>query len=278
MAAKDDKKQPQEKKETVQDILREVYEEDEARATAGDKPKVEAKEEVVEEERDLDEFKEEIKKEAKEEAKAETQDQILKAIGITQEEKDQAEEEGWQTPWEKRGENKPASWQEAVEAGADLADFKRKQEEKEVVKEQEQAEAAKNERREQLNKYWDEQLEELRSLGKLPDFDEKVKEKISKNQPLTEEEREDPGLVAQVNLVGKMNEVAQQRRAEGKTPIYNLKEIYYEHFEGKGNVRAGADAPVSGGRTSVKPSSNEEDDMTYEELHKSDFESLIRNG
>jgi hypothetical protein len=275
----DDKVKDQPKKEeTIEDILREAY--DETVPKKEEEVKAEEKEEVKEEvpEKDLDEYKEEIKKEAKEEAKAETQDQILKAIGITQEEKDTAESEGWQTPWEKRGENKPKDWQEAVEAGADLADFRKEQAERQAAQEEQVAETVREERRQQLNKYWDEQLTELRAQGKIPDFSDTVKEKLQKGEVLSDEEREDAGLTAQVDLVKRMNEVAADRRTQGKPPIYNLKEIYYEHYDKSTGERAGADAPVSGGRTSVKPAPTGEEELPYEDLHKMDFEQIIRKG
>jgi hypothetical protein len=258
--------------------LRDVYKEDEEVDTTVDTKQetVDTKEE--EPEKDLDEYKDEIKQEAKEEARLETQQQILKAIGVTKGEKDEAEEAGWQTPWEKRGESKPKSWQEAVEAGADLADFRKQAEDKVKEKEIKQAETAKKEQQEQYNKYWDEQLEDLRRAGKIPDLSDEVKEKVTKGQPLSEEERKDPGLNAQVNLINTMTEVSKQRRAANKPPIYNLKEIFYEHYTETKAQRAGADAPVSGGKTSVKPAPSGDDDMTYEQLKKSSFEDIIRQG
>lgn len=265
-------------KKSIREVVEEVAEEEPDKETTPPK-KEEAEEEIEKEEpeKDLDEFRDEIKKEAKEEAKKETKDEILKALGVTETEKVEAEKQGWQSPWEKRGETKPKDWREAVEAGADLADFRRTQTEAEQKKKDEAAEKSQTERREQLNKYWDGQLNDLRSQGKLPEIDEKVQEKIKNNKQLNEEDRKDPGLVAQYRLIETMSEVSKQRQANGQPAIYNLKEIFYEHYNAD-KQKAGADAPVSGGKTSVQIGKTDEDEMSYEELHRTDFEGIIRKG
>lgn len=272
------------KEETIRDVVEEAHAETDETQTeeASEEPVEKETEEEAppkEEEKDTGVDAQEVADAAKEKGKEEVKQEILKALGVTQEEKTEAEEAGYQTPWEKRGEARPKDWQEAVEAGADLADFRRQEAEKKVQEEQKAEQLQAEQTREQLNKYWDRQLDELRNAERIPQIDEKIKAKLASGEPLTKEEMKDPGIVAQQELFETMHKVGSDRQQKGQDVIYNLKEIYYEFYDKKkpeSKQPAGADAPISGGQKT--PISQPSEDIDYSEIHKTDMEEIIRNG
>jgi hypothetical protein len=72
-----------------------------------------------------------------------------------------------------------------------------------------------------------------------------------------------------------MYSVTNQRIAEKKPAVTNLKEVYYEHYQGKSNKQpAGADAPVSGGSRQVEPDSG---DYKYDDINKASFYDILRS-
>lgn len=272
---KADEKKEEIKEETIRDVVEEVYAEEteEVEEPTKEEPKEEVKEEPDKPEIDA----QEITDAAKEKGKQEVKEEILKALGVTKEEKEEAESAGYETPWEKRGEPSPASWQEAVEAGADLADFRRQETLKQQQQYDEKVEEQKAQTRQQLNEYWDTQLAELRAAGKIPEVSDAVKEKLKSGKPLSEQERQDPGIMAQTELFKTMETVTTDRKNKGMDPIYNIKEVFYEHYENRNLQPAGADAPISGGtKTPITSSSDEE--LSYEDIHNADIEEIIRGG
>jgi len=265
-----------EKKETIEDVVREAHEdtEDTPEKETEEPVEEEVEEETPEETPEVD--AQEIADAAKEKGAEEIKEEVLKALGVSKEEKDEAEEAGYKTPWEQRGEERPKNWTEAIEAGADLAEFRRGEVDRKV-KEQENATIAQETKtREDLNKYWDKQLDDLRADGRLTDIDDKVKEKMKKGIALSKEEANDPGLVEQRELIQTMHTVGQARKEAGQDVIYNIKEIYYEHYDQKAQP-AGEDAPVSGGKkTPIMPKS---EDIDYDkDIKAKTMEDIIREG
>lgn len=218
----------------------------------------------------VEEVAEDIKTEVQEDYKK----KVLEAIGITSKDEKEAKKEGYQSPWEKRGDEKPATWREALEAGAELAEYKRQVKEKEVQEAKEKSEKETKEAQEAFNakqnQVWDGQLADLREKGRIPKVDAKVQEKITKNETLTDEDRKDPGLVAQRNLFETMYKVSVERQKEGKAQVNDLIHVYHEYFQTK--KPAGATAPVSGGKPGV---STGKDDMSYEEMHNTPIHKIV---
>ena len=73
---------------------------------------------------------EEIVAEVKAKTKEETKQEILEALGISKEEKEVAEEQGYKFPWEQRGEEAPKDWKEVVETAIEYQAFKKNEENK----------------------------------------------------------------------------------------------------------------------------------------------------
>jgi len=226
------------------------------------------KEEPQEPEIPLEEIVEEVKTKTKEETKQE----ILKALGMTEQEKEVAEEAGYKFPWEARGEEAPKDWKEVIDASLEYQEYKRQEYQKEQYEAQRQELAIMQEREAQINTEWDTQLEYLREEGLIPEISPEIKAKLDEGKVLTKAERTDPGLKAQADIFEKMYEVSQEREKQGLSPITDVVHIYSRYY--KPTKPAGMDAPVSGG--SVPISSNEDEDITYEQLRNSDFTDLVR--
>lgn len=266
-----EKEQPQEEKEMLRDVVEEKVKE-EAPEEAPEPEKT--PEEPEEKEEPVDVPLEEVAKEVETQTRDKVKAEILEALGVTEEQKEEAEEAGYQTPWEKRGDKGPKSWDELLEASAELTDFRRELDEKRQQAQQEQQQKRQEEYFEKQNQMWDIQLEELREAGHLPKVDPSIKQKLNKGEQLTSSERRDEGLVAQYNLIKTMNDISIERQRQGKPPVTNLKEVYYEYYdkEGKQNQPAGADAPVSGGSTPVTQSEG----YNYQDIHKSSLEDIMK--
>ena len=226
------------------------------------------KEEPQEPEIPLEEIVEEVKTKTKEETKQE----ILKALGMTEQEKEVAEEAGYKFPWEARGEEAPKDWKEVIDASLEYQEYKKQELQKEQYEAQRQELAIMQEREAQINTEWDTQLDYLREEGLIPEIAPEIKAKLDEGRVLTKAERTDPGLKAQAEIFEKMYEVSQEREKQGLPPITDVVHIFSRYY--KPTKPAGMNAPVSGG--SVPISSGEEDDITYEELRNSDFTDLVR--
>jgi hypothetical protein len=194
------------------------------------------------------------------EVQKEFADKILNAIGITPEEEKKAEEEGLVAPWVKEGRT-PKSYEEVAEWGAEVAEHKRSLKEAEVQKQQEEQKKTQEETNKKWNDYWDSQIEDLRSQGKLPKIE-------------NADDPNDPGRVAQRDLFEQMYKLNQRPNAQ---PISSLKEVYYEHYQPrKQNQPPGADAPISGGTKVVETLSGGE--FSYADIAGKDFYELAEEG
>jgi len=169
-------------------------------------------------------------------------------------------------PWEKEG-RQPRNYTEIGNWSKDqaLKEFEAKQAEKDKQIEKDKEVEVKDNKQidADWNRYWDGQLNDMRSKGQIPQIAKEVKEKLNKGEVLTDVERNDKGLVAQKEIFQMANDSKES----------NLKVVYYEQYQPKSNQPAGADAPISGG-TGVSSTS---DDYSYDEVHKApDFESLTK--
>lgn len=214
----------------------------------------------------LEDVVEEVKNKTREEYKEE----ILKSLNITKEDKKDAEDAGFKFPWEKRGEDRPATWKEQSEGTYEYLKFKEAEEAK-IKQESDRKSAEDNEKRlESLNKEWDSQIDYLRKEGHIPDVSPIIKEKLSKGESLSEEDKKDPGIVASAEIFETMYKVSGDREKKGLSPISDVIHIYNRFY--KKNKPAGSTAPVSGGK---KPIEVEGEEVPYERLHKSSFEDLV---
>lgn len=109
--------------------------------------------------------------------------------------------------------------------------------EKEVEAQKIEQEKTTKAQTEQFNKYVDEQLDDLHNAGKIDKTNEEQRKELFKT----------------------MLDVNVARTKEGKPPIYSLKEIFYEHYKAPTKQPAGADAPVSPGRSGGEKDTKEID-------------------
>lgn len=251
----DPAKQEEIKEETTSQVEDKVVEDTPKASTEPSTTEVKDNTPVKETDFDPEEFKKQTIRETSEEIVK----KISAGLGLTQEEQDQSQSEGLVAPWEKEGRN-PKSYKEVAEFSAELAEWKRQQAEKAQEEQKKQEEETQKKTTDQWNKYWDEQLDDLLSSGKLPKVED-------------ENDKSDPGKLARNALWQKMWDVNQQRKSEGKQPVTSLKEIYYEHYEDPNAQPAGYDAPISLGRKAV--SGGDSKDYSYEDIHNQPFEKIL---
>ena len=278
-----DTKDPQEEKEeSFEEILAEEPTEettDDTKPT--DEPETplettpEPQEPIKEDEPDepevpLEEITEAVIKKTKDEVKQD----VLKALGVTEDEKVEVEDQGFKFAWETRGEDAPGSWKEQSEETIRFWEFQKKQQDAELQETQKQSLAQAKEREATLNADWDSQLDYLRSESMIPNVDAKIVTKLKEGKVLSVQERQDPGLVAQAQIFDRMYEVSQEREKVGQPPIMDVVHIfnrYYKKVEPTGTQ--GKKAPVSGGTV---PLAGMEEDISYKELHEAKgFEDLL---
>lgn len=217
----------------------------------------------------LEEIIEEVKAKTREEVKAE----ILKGLGITAEEKKVAEEKGFKFPWEKRGEDAPATWLEHSEGTLEFQEFRKAEKDKVTIEQQKQELFIAKEREVAVNTEWDAQLDYLRSEGLIPEVAPELQVKIKEGKILTKQEREDPGLKAQSGIFETMYTLSQERELLGQSPLVDIVHVFNRYYKPT-KKPAGAAAPVSGGSTPTAKSENE--DISYGELHAAKgFEDLL---
>jgi hypothetical protein len=244
----------------IADFLGEDAPEEEPKEeTPEEEPKEEEKETPPTEEKPKEESAPDPEKIAQD-VKKEYADKILNAIGITPEEEKRAEEEGLVAPWVKEGRT-PKSYEEVAEWGAEVAEYKRSQKEAEVQKEQEAQKKTLEETNKKWNEYWDSQLSDLRSQGKLPKI----------------ENADDPNDAGRIAQRGLFEEMYRLNQRQGVHPVTSLKEVYYEHYQPKKqNQPPGADAPISGGTKVIEAPQGGE--FSYNDIQGKDFYQLAEEG
>lgn len=168
--------------------------------------------------------------------------------------------------WVKRGEKAPKSWDEVLQEAEIRAERRLTEREKaklaEETKKKQEEDAQKTRTTEEWNKIWDAQLDDLEKQGKLPEVPKEIKEKIAKNEALTEDERNNPALLERFEL----QKVALEKQET------NLKVAYYEHYNNRS--RDIPTAPVFGVTRSA--SSTPRAEYSYEEIHRTaSYEDLL---
>jgi len=173
----------------------------------------------------------------KEEITEATAKKIIEAQTKREEPKEEVDKE-LISPWAKEGRT-PKDYEEVSDWGVEKAKILQKREQEAQTKATEEQTKKQEEYNKQqidsFNKYTDEQLEDLKSKGKITTDDERKA------------------------LFQTMLTVNQERVKEGKNPIYSVKEIFYEHYKAPNAQPAGADAPVSAGKANVSPEGQELD-------------------
>jgi hypothetical protein len=224
------------KEETVRDILEENHqkESEEAIEKPQEEKEVTPAKEKEEEKSEPAIDKEAIKKELREEVAKEVKETLVESI--------QGKKEGDSDEYEKfrRGffakEGRQPNWKEVADFVKEGAKRELRAEEearqKQVQEDQKKEEQSAKENREKWNSYWDSQIDELTSSGKIP--------KVEK------QDKSDPGVQARSALFEAMIKVNQQRMSDGKPQITSLKEIFYEHYTSPTRQPAGWNAPVAG--------------------------------
>lgn len=201
-------------------------------------------------------------------------EEIFEAIGAGDKAKEEIEESGFKFAWEERGEEKPASWEEQAKETVRLYKHMESQEQEKVAEAEKEKAAELAERQKAINTEWDNQIDYLVQSGEIPSPSEEVQKKLSEGKTLTKAEREDPGMKARAEIFEKMYEVGIEAEEQGRTAISDVVHIYNRFVKpNKSKKPAGAKAPVSGGSRAV--SQPTEDDMSWDELNKSNFEDLI---
>lgn len=169
-------------------------------------------------------------------------------------------------PWDKEKRvpkdlTEVVSWIREENIAYTKAELKRERESEELQKKEAEEQATKEyaETENKWNIYWDTQLDELASKGKIPPISESIKAKLAKGETLSAQDAKDPGVVARADIFN----LAQ------KNQNLNLKEVYYEYYvefsKNKNKQPAGANAPISAGRATKSDAENEE--FTYDEIH-----------
>lgn len=156
-------------------------------------------------------------------------------------------------PWKKEGRN-PNTYEEIANYVDNLAQKREEVRVKDVKTQQKEQVKQQDKYNEDMNKFWDGQLDDLRERGKLPKIGDAKDEK-------------DVGLVAQKEMFAQMVEHNKKIAVDGEAAITNIKEFYYEHYKDPAGQPAGADAPVAGGRTQAG-SSDKEGEYSYDEIRK----------
>jgi len=238
------------------------------------KPDVEEKEEVqapedteVEKEEELD------PKALAEQVAKETADKVILAQQEAEKARLEAEEDRLKEEAKKnydpakeyldkaKAEGKEPTWEDAfreIEKNATERALQALEDKQRLAEEQRSKAEAETKRieEEQIKKYndvVDMQLKELYDDGKLT----AIKDKDNPN---------DQGVLERKALFTAMQETNNKRIAEGKPPVYSIKEVYAFHYKRPSAQPAGADAPVTMGKGNSSPNDNEEID--YRELKR----------
>jgi len=217
----------------------------------------------------LEEITAEVKKQTKEELTAD----ILKTLGMSKEEKRGVEDSGFKFAWEQRGEEAPANWKEQASETIRLWEFQKSEQDKQLKEKEKETFANEQARLTTINAEWDAQLEYLRQENLIPKINPKIVTKLKEGKLLTSEEKNDPGLKAQVGIFETMYEVARERETQGLQPIADAVHIYNRFYASKQKEMPGKKAPVSGGSV---PISGGEEEVPYDELHNKGFEDLMK--
>lgn len=223
------------------------------------------------EELDVDKLKEEIREDVAKELSKTQANKIYKALTGEDEPAPEQEKDRYQEFatkfYQENGRN--PYWHElipeVVKATKEEMAYEQAEQAKQTEEQRKAIEEDNKKRVDEFNRFTDEQLDDLYTANKLPQI-------VDKDDP------EDYGVKARQALFKTMMEVNQKRTAEGKAPIYSIKEIYYEHYQVPSRQPAGYDAPVSVGRGGTPPTNSQEIDYFRDIRNARSFEDILRNG
>ena len=276
---KDESKKQEPKGESVREILEEGTKEAEGKTPSKeDKAKEEATKEKEDEK--LEEKKEaekpeipltEVIEKDRKEQKDKLRGDILETLGYSKDEQKKAKRKGFQTPWEERGEDKPATWDEAIKAGADLADYRRVEADKKVKAKEKKTQEVKNEETARINQTWDNEIETLETQGHIPKVTSEIREKLTKGTKLSPEEKKDDGLIARARLFTIMKGL----HDKGEDSTMSLRVVYHDYFSKDSDQPAGADAPISGGSKAVSPPAK---GFKYSDIKDKSIRQILQEG
>lgn len=211
----------------------------------------------------------EITKQAAEQARNEILERLT--VGKTDAQKEEIKE--WLTDIQFLNEKRnPKDWREAVKAIKEesvAATLKALEDrDKQKLADQEQTAKQTAEQEKVFINTWNSQFEQLEKDGKIPVLPAEIKSKLDKGEKLTKQEQTDPAVQARSELynLGITNQ------------IDDIEKVYYKLVEpmlkGGKRVPVGADAPVSAGKGSAKPAT-EEAGYSYEEIHNTPIHEIV---
>lgn len=196
---------------------------------------------------------------------AEAADTIIARISGTKDNPNEKDKE-LLSPWQKEKRN-PRDYDEiaewAVQKAQIMAD-KRAKEAQDSSEKQKQAYAqSQKENADRINSFIDKELGELYEEGKLP----KVKNK---------DDARDPGIMARQALFKTMLDVNQKLTSEGKPAEYSIYKIFTKYYKSPTRQPAGADAPISIGRSGQNDTDSDQQINYLKDIHKKSFYELLR--
>lgn len=202
--------------------------------------------------------------EFKKEVTAQAQKEIIERITGTKEKK--SEDDELTSPWKKENRN-PKDYDEiaewAVQKKAVLDQRAQVAAVEKNKKDMETYQAQQGEQTKRINDYIDRELEELYEEKKIP----RIKDKDDVN---------DPGIVARKALFQSMLDVNDQLRKDNKPAEYSIYKIFTKFYKSPSRQPAGADAPVSLGRS--RASEGDTEQVKYADIHRKSWGELLRRG
>lgn len=175
----------------------------------------------------------------------------------------------------------PSDWKEHDKTILKLVEerFEKLAEQREVkkieeAKKAEEATKAQNETVEkQYTAYWEKQLDYLEENNLIPALPKEIKEKLKKGGSLTDEESQNPAVIARADLYDLA--INNKDRNGNPDPIDDVEIAFYRLYQPKqGNKVPGEDAPISMGRSHAK--SNDSEKLDYLEIHNKSISDLAR--
>jgi hypothetical protein len=164
------------------------------------------------------------------------------------------------SPWAREKRN-PKSYEEVAEwsklQAEKAIDAKLAEKESAAKAAKDEAEKTQTQKTAEMNQYWDQQLTSMVADQRLPAVSEAVQEKLAKNQPLTDEDRQDAGIEARKRLF----ELGTEHKET------NLELVYFKYYlpeQQNKDKPSGSSAPVIG---NAKSPSKNPGEFSYEELH-----------
>jgi hypothetical protein len=184
--------------------------------------------------------------------------------------KEPTEKEKQYIEWEKKfneEKSRPPTYLEAMQFVEEqaIATIEAKQQARieEESKKQEEAKKAQEADNERVNKFVDDEMEDLYNAGKLTKI-------VDPNN------ESDQGVVERKSLFAKWAEVNNERRAKGLPDIISATRIAEFYWKKPSAQTAGSNAPVMGSRSATTPP-GEEEPYSYKDIHSKGW-SFFKRG